>query len=105
MRKHGRTDANQSQIISALRLAGAWVEPNLSAVGGGCPDLLVAYQGYWLVIEVKTAKGKLLQGQQRWHDQFGEFAPVHIARSPEDIVEILHGYQLRRAHECHCRRN
>ena len=40
MRRAARTDANQAEIVAALRGVGASVQP-LHAVGQGCPDLLV----------------------------------------------------------------
>lgn len=40
MRRAARTDANHAEIVAALRSAGCWVM-DLSAVGNGCPDLLV----------------------------------------------------------------
>jgi hypothetical protein len=40
MRRAARKDANHDEIADALRAAGCWVL-DLSAVGGGCPDLLV----------------------------------------------------------------
>lgn len=52
MRKRGRSDENQVEIINALRAAGASVLC-LSGVGSGCPDLLVGIRGNNLLIEVK----------------------------------------------------
>lgn len=54
MRRAARVDANQAEIVSALRQAGAtvWVI--------GLPvDLLVGYAGKTLVMEIKTVTGKL----------------------------------------------
>ena len=52
MRRAARVDANQSEIITALRKVGATVQP-LHMVGGGCPDLLVGYRGRNVLLEVK----------------------------------------------------
>jgi hypothetical protein len=46
-----RVDANQDQIVSALRACGATVR--VISQGGGIPDLLVGYCGYTLLLEVK----------------------------------------------------
>ena len=53
-----RVDANQAEIVAAFRAAGATVL-HLHSIGHGCPDLLVGYQGRNLLVEVKTADGKL----------------------------------------------
>jgi len=52
-----RTDANQSAIVSALRAVGASVV-DLSAVGKGCPDLLVGFRGRTYLLEVKNKAGR-----------------------------------------------
>ncbi len=53
MRRRARTDNNQAPIVAALRSLGASVT-SLHAVGGGCPDLLVGYDGRTLLLEVKN---------------------------------------------------
>jgi hypothetical protein len=53
MRHAARVDANQAEIVAALRAAGAsvWII--------GLPvDLLVGYRGKTLAMEVKTTTGK-----------------------------------------------
>lgn len=52
MRKRGRTDSNQQEIVYALRQAGCSVLV-LSGVGHGCPDLLVGRAGVNYLLEVK----------------------------------------------------
>ena len=55
MRRAARTDANQTQIVSALRAAGAevWII--------GLPvDLLVGYRNHTFLMEVKTDEKKKL---------------------------------------------
>ena len=47
-----RIDANQPEIVKALRDVGAFVQ-SLATIGKGCPDLLVAFRGKWHVLEVK----------------------------------------------------
>lgn len=61
-----RSDANQREIVAALRQAGAFV-CDLHSVGRGCPDLLVGFRGTWHLIEVKTATGSLEGDQEEWH--------------------------------------
>lgn len=52
----GRVDANQKEIVDALRKVGASVV-SLSQIGDGCPDLLVGYRGRTLLLEVKDGSG------------------------------------------------
>ncbi len=51
-RARGRTDANHSAIVKALRQAGCAV-CDLSGVGKGCPDLLVSRGFETALLEVK----------------------------------------------------
>jgi hypothetical protein len=50
--KHGRVDANQKEIVRALRAVGATVQ-SLADVGRGCPDLLVGFRATNYLLEVK----------------------------------------------------
>jgi hypothetical protein len=59
MRYAARIDANQDQVVSALRAAGAtvWII--------GLPvDLLVGYKGHTFLMEVKDGPKKRLTGLQ-----------------------------------------
>lgn len=51
-RTRGRIDANQGEIVSALRIAGVSVL-SLAPMGKGCPDLLCGYHGRNYLLEVK----------------------------------------------------
>ena len=51
MRRANRVDANQDQIVETLRACGAYVR--VVTMGDGIPDLLVGYNGYTLLLEVK----------------------------------------------------
>jgi hypothetical protein len=52
MRRRGRVDGTQREIVTALRRLGVSVH-SLADVGDGCPDLLVGYRGRTHLIEVK----------------------------------------------------
>jgi len=52
MRRAAAADANQKEIVAALRQIGCMVIP-CHAVGKGFPDLVVGYQGDTFLIEVK----------------------------------------------------
>lgn len=50
-----RIDANQQEIVKAIRQTGASVLI-LSNVGKGCPDLLVGLQNHNYLFEIKDGK-------------------------------------------------
>jgi hypothetical protein len=81
-----RTDANQADIIAALRQVGAKVV-SLHEVGGGVPDLLVAFRGRNHLIEIKTTDGKLNKRQENWRANWP--APVAIARTIGDALTAI----------------
>jgi hypothetical protein len=71
MRRAAKVDANQEQVVEALRAAGASVQ-TLAAVGKGVPDLLVGFQGKTLLLEVKDGRKppserRLTEDQLKWH--------------------------------------
>lgn len=86
MRRAAKVDANQEQIVSALRAAGATVQ-SLAAIGMGCPDVLVAFRGGMHLLELKHGKGKPNELQGRWHVAWG--APVHVVYGPEDALRAI----------------
>ena len=80
-----KSDGNQSQIVETLRDLGMFVF-SLHEVGRGCPDILCAYRGQWLLAEVKNGKrGKLNDAQKEFHTLCG--APVTILTSVGDAIE------------------
>lgn len=91
MRRIARTDANQQDVIDAMRKLGASVQP-LHRVGQGCPDLLVGYRQQNLLMEVKDGSKppsdrRLTPDQSRWlRDWKG---PVFIVTSPLEAVGFL----------------
>lgn len=88
MRRAAKVDANQPEIVAALRKAGAGV-CDLSSMGEGCPDLLVSYRGKWALLEVKDGKKppsarKLTSDQEKWHA--AHHAPVHVVKSEDEAL-------------------
>lgn len=82
-RRAARTDANQAQIVAALRKAGASVEP-LHRQGGGCPDLLVGYRARNFIIEVKMPNETLNALQDEWF--IGWKGQACVAHSAEEAL-------------------
>jgi hypothetical protein len=71
MRRASKVDRNQTEVVEALRSIGASVQI-LSAVGKGCPDLLVGHRGSNYLLEVKDGElspsaRKLTPDQREWH--------------------------------------
>ncbi len=88
-----RIDANHSEIVAALRRVGAQVQ-SLASVGGGVPDLLVAFRGGWYVLEVKDgskppSKRRLTPAEAEWHMQFNDAAPVWIVNTVDEALEAI----------------
>lgn len=88
--KHaGKVDANQADIVKALRKAGASVL-SLSMLGHGVPDLLVGRQGgnpgMWLM-EVKGPNGKPTKHQVKFIDAWPH--PVHIVRTADEALRLV----------------
>lgn len=88
MRRAAKVDANQSEIVAALRGVGCSVQP-LHAVGGGVFDLLVGKGGTNWLVECKDGSKppsarRLTPDQREWHDAWrGNVAVV------KDVSEAL----------------
>lgn len=75
-----RVDANQAQIVKELRDAGCSVQC-LHEVGKGCPDILVGYEGYNFLFEIKDpskppSKRKLTSDEETWHNSWAGDATI-----------------------------
>jgi len=55
VRRAGRTDSNQKEIVDALRKARASVFVT-SSLGGGFPDLVIGFRGKNYLMEVKSCQ-------------------------------------------------
>lgn len=88
-----KIDANQPEIVAALRKAGATVQV-LSTVGKGVPDLLVGYKLHNILLELKVKGGQLTPQQKLWHGSW--LGDVFVVYSPEEAVktikEVAHAY-------------
>ena len=91
MRRAAKVDANQREVVAALRAAGASVQL-LHAVGEGCPDLLVGYKGLNMLLEVKDGSKppsaqKLTPQQEEWHRDWRGHRVV--VNSPEAALTAI----------------
>ena len=84
MRYAARVDKNQSEIVSALRAAGAYVW-----VIGLPVDLLVGYNGQTFLVEIKDGPKKALTRLQQ--DFFGNWigGGLHRINGPDDALRMI----------------
>jgi hypothetical protein len=84
MRYAARVDANQTQVVSALRSAGAYVW-----VIGLPVDLLVGYNGQTFLVEIKDGPKKALTSLQQ--DFFGNWigGGLHRIESPDEALRMI----------------
>lgn len=85
-RRAARVDANQVQIVAALRKAGATVQ-HLHTVGGGMPDLLVGYRAQNFAIECKLPGEPLNDLQRVWME--GWRGQACVAHTPEEALRSI----------------
>jgi hypothetical protein len=92
MMRAAKIDANQEQVVTALRAAGATVQ-SLAGVGKGVPDLLVGYKGQTLLMEVKDgfkplSKRSLNEDQLRWHGNWKGGA-LAVVDGPDAALRMI----------------
>lgn len=92
MRRAAKVDANQEQVVLALRDAGVMVL-SLASLGKGVPDLLCAFRGKLVLVEVKDgakipSARKLTPDQEKFHKAWSE-VPLHVVTSPWDALKAL----------------
>jgi hypothetical protein len=86
MRLDARVDANQAEIVAALRKAGCTVQ-SLARVGAGCPDALVARAGLCYLLEIKTDGGTVSDSQVEWARNWA--SPVYVVRSVDEALRAV----------------
>jgi hypothetical protein len=91
VRRFAKVDANQAEIVAALRAAGATVQP-LHTIGQGCPDLLVGVGGRSYVLEVKDGRKvpsarKLTPDEVKWFAAWKGHAVV--VESAKDALKAI----------------
>jgi hypothetical protein len=87
-----KVDDNQKEIVKALRTLGCSVQ-HLHSVGAGCPDLLVGYKGFNILLELKDgnkspSQQKLTPDQIIWHRDWRGHVNV-VNSSEQAIIAVL----------------
>lgn len=93
MRRAARVDANQAEIVAALRSAGASVYPT-HALGKGFPDIVVGFRGVNYLMEIKDgskppSKRQLTPDEAEFHAAWA--GTVHIVESVDDALDVIFG--------------
>ena len=90
-----KVDANQGEIVKALRKAGCSVV-SLAAIGDGTPDLLVGRAGHTFLLEVKNPEyrckgdpGKDLTDLECAFLAAWRGPPVHIVTTAEEALCVV----------------
>lgn len=59
----------------------------------GMPDVIAVKDGRWLLLEVKTSKGRLSESQQDFHQLASTYGVhVHVVRSVDDVEMLVTGF-------------
>ena len=91
-RTKARVDANQAEIVQALRQVGASV-CYTHMLGQGVPDLLIGYRGVVYLLEVKDgrksrSRRQLTEAEAEWHAAW-RGRPVDIVESVDDALRAI----------------
>jgi hypothetical protein len=84
MRYAARVDANQAQVVSALRAAGAYVW-----IIGLPVDRLVGYNNHTYLVEIKDGSKKRLTKLQQDFFEFWTGGSLHRSDGPEDALRMI----------------
>lgn len=96
MRIAAKIDANQNEIVDALRKIGCSVQI-LSNVGKGCTDLAVGFSNLTLMMEIKDGNKppsaqKLTADQVKWHSEWK--GSKVVVNSIEGAIHAVSEYRL-----------
>jgi hypothetical protein len=81
-----KVDANQKEIVAALRQMGAtvWIT---SDCGHGAPDIICGYSGRSYLFELKSSGGRMTTDEIEWRDKWrGNY---YVITTAEQAIEIM----------------
>lgn len=101
VRRAARVDANQRLLVELWIRLGATVQI-LSTVGGGCPDVLVGYNGLNALVEIKDgskvpSKQKLNLLQIEFHQAWR--GHVCVVRDEHEAAQLIYKMRDKNASE------
>jgi len=88
-----KVDKNQASVVKALRDNGADVHL-LHMVGAGIPDLLVAYEGHTILMEVKDGADKKFTPDQIKFIAGWKGGYLYRVNSSEEAIDVLKSLKL-----------
>lgn len=88
MRRAARRDDNETEIVKALRKAGAYV----AYIDSPC-DLIIGFKNKTLLLEVKDGRKppsarKLTPNEQKFHDEWIG-GPLHVVTCVQEALDTL----------------
>jgi len=88
-----KVDKNQASVVKALRDYGADVHL-LHMVGAGIPDLLVAYEGHTILMEVKDGPDKKFTPDQIKFIAGWKGGHLYRVNSSEEALDVLKSVKM-----------
>lgn len=85
-----RKDANHNELTQVFTGLGCSVL-DLSMVGNDCPDILIGLPGRCVLVELKSEKGKLTSGQERFAREWN--GPIESCRNVDEAIAIVQKYR------------
>lgn len=87
-----RKDANHNELAGVFESLGCSVL-DLSMVGDDCPDILVGIAAVNVLVEIKSATGKLEPGQERFKRDWN--GPCEVCRTADEAIALVQKYRAR----------
>jgi len=87
-----KVDKNQASVVKALRDYGADVYL-LHMVGKGIPDLLCAYEGHTILIEVKDGIDKVFTPDQLKFIAGWQGGDLFRVNNEQEAIDLLKSYK------------
>lgn len=93
---YGRTDSNQSTIVDCFRKLGCSVDPMLSQIGKGRPDLMLGIAGFNVLVEVKDfflppSRKKLTPDEKKYHAEWR--GRIHLIETEQQAHDLVKHYR------------
>ena len=85
-RRAARVDANQPEIVDAVRRVGGYWMPTWRHGSGTC-DGFVWHHGIWFPVELKIKGGRFTDDEIRVHDECP--ATIYVIRSVDEMMQLL----------------